>query len=246
VTAVPAYPILLAVAFVITKFLEIGAPLQVVNRPLAIALFTIAGLQAVVGMVGGRHRAAYFVALGFLVLFDVLVAALLLAAAIVSLAWRSVQHRRLMVVDWPVLTRRLNAFGGLLLVVTIAPGAFGGAFRYASVPPSMASVAALDGSLPDVYMILLDGYPRADTLREDFGYDNEPFLSAMRGLGFEVSDRAHSNYTHTGLTLSTMFNARHLAELMPEPPRDAVAQARIISEFINDGAALTAARRVGY
>ena len=42
--------------------------------------------------------------------------------------------------------------------------------------------------LPDIYVVLLDAYPRADTLDNDFGYDNSPFLDGLRAEGFDVAE----------------------------------------------------------
>ena len=39
--------------------------------------------------------------------------------------------------------------------------------------------AATDPQRPDIYLIQLDGYPREDTLRRLFDFDNSPFVSAL-------------------------------------------------------------------
>jgi hypothetical protein len=40
---------------------------------------------------------------------------------------------------------------------------------------------------PDVYYFILDSYTRADLLKEAYGYDNSPFLDALRERGFYVA-----------------------------------------------------------
>ena len=57
------------------------------------------------------------------------------------------------------------------------------------------------GGPPDIYVILLDGYPRADTLARLFDFDNGPFLAALEAKGFDVSAGSSSNYMYTELTL---------------------------------------------
>ena len=52
--------------------------------------------------------------------------------------------------------------------------------------------------MPSVYVLLLDGYPRQDSL-EDSGYDNGPFVAALSDLGFEVHADARSDYPRTEL-----------------------------------------------
>lgn len=53
----------------------------------------------------------------------------------------------------------------------------------------------------DIYHVILDGYGRADILRDLYGYDNEPFLDALRERGFCVVDSARANFTQTLLSL---------------------------------------------
>jgi hypothetical protein len=101
-------------------------------------------------------------------------------------------------------------------------------------------------SAPDIYLLMLDGYPRADTLAEDFAFDNGPFLDAMREEGFVVADEAHSNYNLTALTLASMFNMQHVGELLPDPPTAPDAQLRALGRLINGGAALRKLRELGY
>ena len=80
-------------------------------------------------------------------------------------------------------------------------------------PTRSASVASRASTAPDIILVVLDGYPRADTLESTFGYDNGDFLDGLRDRGFFVADRARSNYTWTQLTLASMFHMRHLEDL---------------------------------
>jgi hypothetical protein len=69
------------------------------------------------------------------------------------------------------------------------------------IAPVEAQQAA---SGPNLYLILLDGYPRSDTLRDDLGFDNAPFEAALEERGFDVyrdamSDRRNTDYTLLGL-----------------------------------------------
>jgi hypothetical protein len=72
---------------------------------------------------------------------------------------------------------------------------------------------ALVSDPPDIYVLLLDGYPRADVLERRFDIDNSPFLDALRELGFDVASGNHSNYVFTQLTLASMFQMRHLDDV---------------------------------
>lgn len=77
--------------------------------------------------------------------------------------------------------------------------------------PSVEPGAA--GQHPDVYLIILDAYTRADVLREEFGVNNQPFLTQLGDLGFEVFECSQSNYSQTELTLASSLNASYLEEL---------------------------------
>jgi hypothetical protein len=59
---------------------------------------------------------------------------------------------------------------------------------------------------PDIYLIIMDAYERADVLSAVHGFDNTPFLDQLRGMGFTVADGAMSNYRFTVLSISTMLN----------------------------------------
>ena len=78
------------------------------------------------------------------------------------------------------------------------------------------------------------------------GVDNGDFLAAMEGLGFDVAEASHSNYTRTALTLASMLNGRHIDMLMPNPPTEVGAQARALSGLINGASLLDRARASGY
>ena len=58
-----------------------------------------------------------------------------------------------------------------------------------------------NGNSPNIYILLLDGYPRADTLAERYDFDNRPFLEELRDRGFDVAERSRTNYMFTQLVL---------------------------------------------
>jgi hypothetical protein len=66
---------------------------------------------------------------------------------------------------------------------------------------------------PDIYYIILDGYGRADVLKNEYGYDNSDFLNALRDLGFYVADCAQSNYAQTQMSLSSSLNFNYIDTL---------------------------------
>jgi len=75
---------------------------------------------------------------------------------------------------------------------------------------------------PDVYWIVLDGYPRADVLREFFDFDNTAFLAGLKALNFAISDRAVASFPETIFsipsTLSLGFLVRGTGSSIRTPP----------------------------
>lgn len=67
-------------------------------------------------------------------------------------------------------------------------------------------------NLPDIYYIILDGYPRQDTLREVHGYDNSEFIQYLTSKGFYVASQSRSNYPFTLLSLPSSLNMDYLTE----------------------------------
>ena len=97
----------------------------------------------------------------------------------------------------PVVTRVLTAGGLILLVAVGVKAAQEGRLETAAhdlvaefpLRPHAAVVAARP-DLPDMYFILLDGYPRADKLQSVFGIDNTGFIYALEERGFFVASTA--------------------------------------------------------
>jgi hypothetical protein len=68
--------------------------------------------------------------------------------------------------------------------------------------------------LPDIYYIVLDGYARADFLQNVLGFDNDPFLDELRGMGFYIADCSRSNYRNTLKSLTSSLNMEYLHTLV--------------------------------
>jgi len=67
-------------------------------------------------------------------------------------------------------------------------------------------------STPDIYVIILDGYGRADILQNVYGFDNSEFINFLKKKGFYVAGRSTTNYPQTELSLSSLLNFRYLDE----------------------------------
>jgi hypothetical protein len=242
---VPIYPALLVAATVLAVFVDSAAAQPALWRPLLVAIAIVVGLQLALWAVArDRHIAGYFAGLVALLLIAPNAALLLGLAATAPMVLGVVRSRRLGRIPWAALTRPLNIIGTLILGIGIVYAAQSGALAVPTAPE--ASGASTGTGAPDVYLLLLDGYPRADTLATDFGFDNGPWLAEMAELGFVAAEQSHSNYPLTVLTLASMLNARHIDELIPDPGTSPAGQYRALSRLINSGTMLTEARRLGY
>lgn len=67
-------------------------------------------------------------------------------------------------------------------------------------PRALALTAHRD---PNVYWIVLDGYPRQDVLEQFFHFDNGPFVASLRSLNFTVYDRARASFPETIFSISS-------------------------------------------
>jgi len=63
---------------------------------------------------------------------------------------------------------------------------------------------------PDIYYILLDGYPRRDILKAYYQYDNTPFIKQLKDLKFKVLEGGSSNYTRTKYSVRSIFEMDYI------------------------------------
>ncbi len=79
--------------------------------------------------------------------------------------------------------------------------------------PFPAFEARVDENSPDVWHFVMDRYGNREALARVYGYDNGPFLAALRERGFIVGDDAFANYQRTGHSLASTLNASYLEPL---------------------------------
>ncbi len=243
------YPVLLGVAWILALFAESTASVHALPRPMIVGIVLIAAIQAGTSLLSrGRHSGAALVLLLELTLVGLWPVALLAAAVLVIWLFASARQRRSSVEgSLAPVTRGLDVVSaimvGLALVSVVGAGALAPPERLGASP-----VGRSDATLPDIYLILLDGYPRADTLVRQFDYDNEPFLAEMRARGFTVAENSRSNYNATELTLASMFNASRVADLPAFAQRSSSpqSQSRALTRSIAQGTVLDALRSTGY
>lgn len=121
------------------------------------------------------------------------------------------------------LQKALPAFtlvsAGLVIfqVISIVFNYQGGIFNKNTASSNLASATnavSAEGPIagkkyPDIYYIILDCYPRNDTLSYVFNFDNSEFLNGLEQRGFYVASQSSSNYVMTFLSLSSSLNMQY-------------------------------------
>jgi hypothetical protein len=171
---------------------------------------------------------------------------------IVRIATRAVRGRSV-----ASLSTVLNRAAALLLLATLLFGLVNG--RLVGAAADLEQGTDLSGwargtepaepsDAPDIYAILLDGYPRADVLEYAFGIDNQPFADALASRGFDVANEAHSDYLWTHVSLPAALNMAYVEQI---PAMQAVIEGRMprqptLRRTVTDNAAFEVAREHGY
>jgi len=83
-----------------------------------------------------------------------------------------------------------------------------------------ASVSTSQAAQPDIYYIILDGYPRQDVLDELFAYDNAGLINGLQERGFYTAAQSTSNYSQTAVSLASSLNYAYLDFLSETIDRD--------------------------
>ncbi len=175
----------------------------------------------------------------------VLIAILALPAYLVVRARRgapAIRHRATSVLN--LLTAVLLA---VVVISRIGPDLPGALANLTTKQPTV-EVNPPAAELPDIYMILMDGYPRTDMLASRLGIDNSAFLEELRGLGFEVAPESRSNYTFTQVTLASMFQMRHLEDVPELAPLIGTGGAHVsaLRDAMTQGPVWAALHAAGY
>lgn len=105
--------------------------------------------------------------------------------------------------------------------------------------------AAPPASRPDVYYLILDRYANERVLREQYGFDNGPFLEELRSRGFTVLDDIVSNYPRTIPSLASSLNMGYLSRLAEVEGPDSQAWGAIMA-LVERSRVSTTFQRLGY
>jgi hypothetical protein len=244
-------PASFGIAYVLLSFAEFPTPTGDLLRPILVVLAASVLLTTMLRVILGSWSSASVVAsIGF-----VLASApwILVAVVVAALAWAGLLAFRgrlrrgsLRKPDWGRVAQAVAVFGSAFLLIAAmltAPSAIGGTYLRLGEPAETGPA-----TLPNVYLFLLDGYPRNSTLVEVYDFDNGPFEAELGELGFSVAAGSRSNYPHTWLTFASMLNGEYLdgMESLEPPPEAAEEQYRALMTAVNDGAMFDRLREQGY
>ena len=99
---------------------------------------------------------------------------------------------------------------------------------------------------PDIYYIIVDGYARKDSLERVLHFDNSEFISSLQERGFYVSDKAHSNYCHTHLSLPSSLSMQYLPVETANYEGNFVLDVREMHKWTKNCLVAQRLRRLGY
>ena len=264
----PWHPLLIAAAIVLTAWLDAAVSPYVAFRPLAVAILVAAALTGVAALItrswqlGGIAATAIIAVLWSRQLIEAASGIVGRAGPVVAVVWVALIAAVIALVvllgrrrHWTRegVTVGLNRAAALLVVAAIGFGLISG--RLPALVGDLRQGVPLDAwsgegdaSQPDMYVILLDGYPRADVLDYAFDIDNSAFIEALAERGFDVADAAHSDYLWTHVSVPSALNLDYVEDI---PPMAAFIEGRAarqptLRHTVSDNEAFAIARELGF
>lgn len=64
-------------------------------------------------------------------------------------------------------------------------------------------------NLPDIYLLLVDGYGSNQNFKRYYHFNNDKFIDSLKKLNFKIIEHPKSNYFLTSLTMSSALNLRY-------------------------------------
>ena len=233
-------PILLALAYVLNVYVDSGEVLETLPRPMLLAALGAGIVQLLAtALFQSPERGAIAAVLALTALVHPILTLLLIAA---GLTVRIVSRLR----GRPVALGALGMPVLLLFALSTVRVVTGPNFQLGDLV-ALSGGASVRSDQPDVFLVLLDAYPGADTLSK-MGYDNKWFEEELTERGFDVSAAPRSNYSWTYLVLPTTFHMAHAADIasLSAPPQTRPEQRRAIRNAMSATPATARLRDAGY
>jgi hypothetical protein len=252
---IPWYPAAFPIAFILFMWSGTGIEPIWILRPTLIAVgFTLVLTLLLALLLRDRDRGA-LAATAFVVALAI---GNVLASAAIALIGLLVVVEGLVNrgIPWQLgrtATRALSALGAALVLdvvlASVQQGSFAWAMEDIQARLARQSIAeAYDPAAPDIYVILLDGYPGDDAAELEPSFDPNVFPAALADRGFDVERNSRSNYLLTALTISSMFGGNHIADIpaLGPPHGPSAADYRRLRRFSETGAVLRTLGDAGY
>ena len=245
-------PILFALAVIAAEYTAVPTSIGALVRP-TLVVIAFAGIGLILAKVLTRSWALGALLSSALLLFTLreYVPALVIFAGLVS--WPLlIGLRRIRRLPGPPsqIPRAMAGATGIFSAVLLLVLGFGAVQATVVGRPQMSLPQYIGSGTggPNIYVLLVDGYPRADTLQGRFGIDNRGFISALGGMGFSVADEARTNYNKTWLTLASALNGAYIEELLGDQalPNDAPGELRWLQALIGEASVPKFLQERGY
>ncbi|HUP01911.1 MAG TPA: hypothetical protein VM737_10380 [Gemmatimonadota bacterium] len=137
-----------------------------------------------------------------------------------------------------VLSRYLNRFMAVLLLFPLSILALHAARpdEWTTGLPVEAEAARPTHTRPDIYVLVLDEYTSARSLKDNYGLEIGDFVDSLESRGFFVPSDSRANYVHTHLSMASMLNWTHLHEVAREIGLDSRNRSRTYGMIENNRA----------
>lgn len=239
-------PLALMGGVLLARFAPLGLPVAELLRSAAVGVLVTTVLYVLASLTTRRRSVATYLTTGAVLFAFVEPSSVLLGVGLAAAACSIfIAASRLKTRSWlPHAETAMRGLSHAFLVAGIVTMVANGSLD--SFPDTFDDEddGVADG--PPIYLILLDGYPRADLL-ESLGYDNSAFLAGLESMGIENIDKSTSNYIVTQLSLASMLEMRHVDDIAALENVAPDATTRVLSQVIaNGGSALDHLRTAGY
>ncbi len=247
-----AQPFLFALGALFSRYVALPTTPDTLIRPIVVTLVVAAVTLVLLAMISRNWTWAAMLS-GFLMLFTFRVATFALVILAVCAWWILLSFLRRVTARPPLRMSTLNFFGRASGILSIAYVAVMGTSAWIATfhaapqfEPAAQPVTGVGG--PNIYLIVLDGYPRSDTLRDSFEIDSQAFHADLNDLGFDVAEGARANYNKTWSTLASVLNGVYVESLMGGRgvPDSATGQIRWLQAMINNAGMVEVLRDRGY
>ena len=208
-------------------------PIWLVRPAIVVIVVVLLVHLAIAALLRDRNRSPWrrtFIGIG-LILDNPLNATLLLGIGLLAITAEGLIRRGKPWRLGDLATRAFSTICAVLLIITIITGLQGDDLFGHAVDDVARSLAgpdraeAFDPADPDIYVVLLDGYPGDDAAAFDPSFDADRFPADLAERGFDVERHSRSNYLLTRLTVATMLAGRHVEDAPELEPLDVLSVA---------------------